>query len=133
MRRDLAALHAYLAAGADVPFAWGSNDCVTFAAGAVAAQTGLNPLAKLSRRWSTQRGALLLLRRYGGLEAAVSTVLTPVAPALAHRGDIAGVRAEAGEMVLMVIEGALLVGPDANGVRRLPRELMTVAWSAICP
>lgn len=109
-----------------MPFEWGrkANDCVAFAGGAVRAQTGIDPLKGL--RWTSQRSAMRLLSRLGGLEAAVSSRLSPVAPALARRGDIAGV-VENGKLLLMVVEGALLVGP---GQRRAPRAAMSLAWSA---
>ena len=126
--RDLASLAAYIAARQDMPFAWGQNDCVTFAAGAVHALTGLDPLAGIAR-WKTERGAMMALKRRGGLIAAVSSVLPTIALAHAHRGDIAAVEGPDGPY-LMVIEGVTLVGPSPQGLDRHPRAAMIHAWCA---
>src|SRR5438128_66589 len=103
--RDLSALIAFLDGRATTPHAWGdaANDCISFTAAAVEAQTGDNPIRRAGFRWSTERGATRLLRRLGGKAAAVDLVLKrhvamvaepdgsvawEDAPALAHRGDI---------------------------------------------
>lgn len=128
MTRDHHAITVYLAERARMPFDWKSNDCVRFARGAVQAQTG-RKLA-LPARWSTAAGAARALARLGGLEKAVDAVLPRIAPALAMRGDIAGVPDETFGIRLMVIEGDLLAGPGENGIRREPRRAMIMAWSA---
>jgi hypothetical protein len=129
MTRDHHALADYLAAAADRPFEWGTNDCVVFAADAVRAQTGADPLKGLPN-WRSKVGAARALKALGGLEAAVDGVLTPVAPALARRGDISLVRQADQSLALMVVEGETLAGPGANGVRRAPRSAMMKAWCA---
>lgn len=132
MIRDHAALARYLAARQALPFAWGreANDCVSFALGAVEAQTGRRLRSRLPN-WSTQTGARRVLARRGGLEAAVSSVLEAIPPAFAARGDIALVRhPQTGAEALFVVEGDTLVGPDASGARRLKRTHMIRAWRA---
>lgn len=126
--RDHEALLALLASRARRPFSWRSHDCVRFAAAAVKSQTGRDPLAGL--RWRTRAEAAALLDAEGGMEAAVSKRLLAVPPALAARGDIAGVPDAEFGLRLMVVEGVLLVGPGPDGLRRLPRSAMTQAWSA---
>ena len=126
--RDLNALATYVAARETVPFAWGLHDCVTFAAGAVLALTGRDPLADIAA-WTTERAALRELDRRGGLAAAVSSVLTEIPLAHAHRGDIGAVDGVRGPL-LVVIEGMTLVGPDRDGLARLPRTKLVRAWSA---
>jgi hypothetical protein len=125
--RDYGALARYLAERRAMPFAWGrkGNDCAAFAGGAIKAQTGRDPLAGL--RWSTATGAARLIARLGGMEAAVSARLTPIAPAKAHRGDLAGVADGRFGLLLMVVEGETLIGP---GNSRAPRSAMIHAWSA---
>ncbi|MES3152949.1 hypothetical protein O6Y00_11155 [Sphingomonas faeni] len=71
------------------------------------------------------------LRRLGGMEAAVSARLTAIAPALAQRGDIAGVPDDMLGLRLMVVEGETLVGPGDNGNCRQKRNAMTHAWSGL--
>lgn len=132
MARDYRALAGFIAGRETMPFAFGrrANDCVAYCAGAVAAQTGKDPLKGL--RWSTEAGAARLLRRFGGLAEAVSSRLTEIPPALAHRGDVAGVADEAapGGIRLMIVEGELLVGPGDAGNVRMRRSAMIRAWSA---
>lgn len=129
--RDHAALTAYIDARARIPFTWGraGNDCGSFAAGAVRAQTGADPLAAFAHRWTSRRGARRALAAEGGLAATVDHLLTRISPAMAQRGDIAEVEHPDGPG-LMVVEGDTLVGPGPSGARRLPRAAMTRAWSA---
>lgn len=130
MVRDHPALMAYIAARMRAPFAWGRHDCVTFAAGAIAAQTGRDPLAAVAHQWTTRRGAARILARVGGLAAAVDGVLTPIAPAMAARGDVAAWLDADGRPQLAIVEGATLIGPGLDGLKRLPRAAMVQAWSA---
>jgi len=132
MARDHDALPRFLEANLRTGFAWDDTglDCVRFAAGAVEAQTGRDPIAGLNLRWRSRRQARDgALKRLGGLEAAVDAVLAPVAAAMAQRGDIALVETETGP-ALMVVEGETLAGPGLTGLVRLPRSAMTRAWSA---
>ena len=132
MARDYRALAGFIAGREGMPFAWGRarNDCVSFCAGAVLALTGVDKLKGI--RWGSKAGALRLLAQLGGLEAAIGARLEPIAPAMAHRGDIAGVHdVEApGSIRLMVVEGELLVGPGTRGNVRVKRSEMILAWSA---
>jgi hypothetical protein len=131
MVRDYEALHRYVASHMRTPFAWDGHCCVIHAADAVLAQTGVDKLAAYRGRWKTARGAARLLTRLGGMEAAVSTVLTPVSPAMAQRGDVAGWRDQHGRVQLAIIEGETLVGPGEHCQMRLPRAAMVCAWSAV--
>jgi hypothetical protein len=132
MTRDYAALFAFIEARQASGFRWRfPRDCVGFAGAAIAAQTGIDPLADLPR-WRTRAEALALAEAEGGLEAGVDKRLTRIAPALAQRGDIAGLPDDSAfGLRLMVIEGATLVGPGARGLERLPRAAMVRAWSAV--
>jgi hypothetical protein len=127
--RNYDALLAFIAGRAAVPFDWKRNDCVRYAAGAVLAQTGVDPLRGVTR-WGTARGAARVLTRMGGMEAAVNSRLPAIAPAIAARGDIAGVPDDDLGLRLMLIEGEMLVGPGDAGNRRLKRSAMTHAWRA---
>lgn len=126
--RDHHAVTALLADRSRMPFDWQHNDCVRFAKAIVEAQTGQH--IALPASWTTARGAARVLKRLGGLEAAVDGLLPRVAPAMAMRGDIAGVADDQFGIRLMVVEGDLLAGPGPNGIRRVPRREMIMAWSA---
>jgi hypothetical protein len=131
MVRDYEALHRYAASHMRTPFAWGEHDCVLFAADAVKAQTGVDRLAAYRGRWKTARGAARLLKRLGGMAAAVDQVLTPIAPSMAQRGDVAAWRDADGRLQLAIVEGESLMGPGEAGLMRLPRAAMVCAWSAV--
>lgn len=129
MSRDYAALVAAIEAHSAKRFRWRrGRDCVSFAAACIEAQTGRDPLANVAI-WSTRREARALADAEGGLEAALDARLGRIPPALARRGDIAGLPDPLFGIRLMVIEGDTLVGPGARGLERLPRSAMTIAWS----
>ena len=141
-RRDVDALQRYLEARAFMPYEWGrcANDCISFLAGALFAQTGRTHLGRLT--WSNKIGALRILKAEGGMEAALDRRFRQIAPAQAMRGDIAGVpvsvladipgdEAALIELHPFVVEGVTLTTPGSRGLRRVPRGMMTTAWSAI--
>ena len=128
--RNILGLIEMIEAKAAVPFNWrGGADCVSFAALAIKAQTGIDPRGTL--RWASKRGALAAVATEGGIEAAIDRRLSRVAPALARRGDIAGVPDAQLGIPLMVVEGAMLVGPGEGGLERQPRSAMVMAWDAM--
>lgn len=128
--RDQAALVEFIESRMRTGFAWGkrANDCISFFGGAVLAMTGVDRLAPLPD-WKSAASANRVLKRLGGLEAALDSVLTPVPVAHAARGDGALVRMGEG-LAVMVVEGDSLVGPGLNGLVRLKRPAMLRAWSA---
>lgn len=128
MIRNHSALVAYLDARVRTGFAWWAQDCVTLAARAAQAQTGVNYLRRIGRRWSTAAGAARVLHELGGLETATDAMLRRIPPPRAHRGDVGLVELD-GRPCLVVIEGELLVGPGLAGLVRLPRRLLKTAWS----
>jgi hypothetical protein len=131
--RDYGALHRFIAERSAMPFAWGHdrNDCVSFAAAAVKAMTG-RVITFGGYRWATALGASRAVQSMGGMVDAVDAELHRIEPAFARRGDIAGVPARPGgnDLLLAVIEGDTLAGPAENGLFRLSRTMMVIAWSA---
>lgn len=85
-----ARLAAYLEPLRVRPFEWGRHDCCTFAAGAVEAMTGVDPMPEFRGRYSTAIGSARALRRHGAgeLDATLDRKFAQVAPAMAHRGDV---------------------------------------------
>ena len=129
MSRDHLALVALIEARSAQAFRWRrGRECVGFAGACIMAQTGVDPLADLPH-WDTRREAVTVARAAGGLKRAVDARLDPIAPALALRGDIAGLPDRLLGVRLMVIEGETLVAPGLRGLERLPRDAMTLAWS----
>ena len=129
--RDIGALLVWIEAHRFERHRWVRGcDCVSFALGGVLAQTGIDHLADLPG-WSTKAEALAVARELGGLTTALDARLVPIAPALAQRGDVAGLADRAFGVRLMIVEGATLVGPGAKRQERLPRSAMVRAWSAL--
>lgn len=109
-----AQLAAYLEPLRARPFAWGTHDCCAFAAGAVQAMTGVDPMPEFRGRYSSARGSALALRRFGAgtLAATLDGKIAAVAPALAHRGDVV---MSAG--LLGICLGPVLVAVGSEGAR----------------
>ena len=129
-RRDVAALIAFIDSRQNTAHEWGrkANDCAGFALDAVKAMTGKGRASSL--KWSSRAAGLRVIKRFGSLEAAFDHYFVRIPPALAQRGDIAGVPDETFGIHPMIVEGLTLVGPGDGGNRRLPRRAMTIAWSA---
>ena len=135
MTRDHEALTVYLDGRLTMPFTWGrrANDCVSFGLGAVKAQTGRDLVRELRRAgfdvdWNTAIGAARVLRRLGGIAAAFDRVLPVIETGAALRGDLGLVEGEAGRL-LVVVEGATVVGPGPAHAVRFPRSPLIRAWS----
>lgn len=106
------------------PFAYGTQDCATFAAAAVEAVTG-------ERRWeppySTEREALRLMG--GDLVGAVGDVLgAAVTPSRARRGDLVVLLADDGRQVLGVCIGERAAAPALDGLVFPPMSQAVAAW-----
>jgi len=81
-------LVTYLEARRFVPFAWGSNDCGLFCADGIIEMTGVDPVPAL-RGYKTERGALLKIRRAGGMQQiAVNAGFIEKPAGFAHRGEV---------------------------------------------
>jgi hypothetical protein len=127
--RDIRALIEFIDSRQNTPHEWGrsKNDCVSFVLGAVKAQTGHDRGTAI--RWTDEKSGLKAIKKAGGLEAAFDRWFTRIPPAKAMRGDIAGVPDERLGIHPMIVEGEMLVAPGDKGNMRLPRRLMTMAWS----
>ena len=128
--RDPHALVAFLESREDWAFGYGresrTHDCARFCGAGFAAVSGVNPLDSFAGRWTSERGARRILAAHGGLAAAVDTVMRPIDPTLAQRGDVG----MTDDNTLVLIEGDTVVGPASpKGLKRAPRAALTRAWS----
>lgn len=127
-----ARLAAHLAAVKAQPFAWVQNDCCTFAAGAVQAITGDDPMAPLRGKYSSKVSAARLIAKAGSLQALVTQYLgVPVhAPALAGRGDVVlfEMAAPYGPEALGICVGAHIAAPGPDRMVLLPITVAVAAW-----
>lgn len=127
--RDLDAFYAVIAARQGLAFSWVKGRCcASHMAAAVEAQTGVDVLEGLT--WRTRREAVAVINSLGGLEAAMDARFDRIAPAMAKRGDIAGIADRLLGVQLAVVDGAVLTAPGDYGLEHVGREAMIIAWDA---
>lgn len=108
------------------PFAWGHQDCCRFAADAVLAMTGIDPMADL-RHVRTADAAIRLLATYP-LTTLASARLGPMRPvATAQRGDVV-LLCRSDRQLLGLCVGAEWVAPAAHGLTFGPMHTALGAW-----
>lgn len=118
------ALAAYVDSRRDVPFAWGENDCCSWAAGALEAMTGERPPMP---EYADERAAARLLREES-LRSRVDELYGPeIAPSFAQRGDLVLMDLD-GRPTLGVSLGDGVAAPGADGVLVCPLSAAVAAW-----
>lgn len=122
-------LEALLASRQAQPFAWGANDCCSFAAAVVQAITGQDPTPPGLRGPRTQKQALRALKRHGGITGIATLALGQPAPAsLACVGDV--VLCQAGQRdMLAVCNGTSALAPSASGLIAVP--MGSLCWRLV--
>lgn len=111
-------LSAYLTQRRAMPFEWGSNDCLTFAAKGVHAMTGVDFSADYPA-YSTEAEAIDLINQHGGVEAIITAALGEGTDKVltAQRGDVAlitigdpvaGLVDDTGQRIAVFIRGGLI-------------------------
>jgi hypothetical protein len=122
-------LVGYLAEAARKPFAFGRHDCALFAAGAVAAMTGVDLAADWRGRYRTERGGLRMLRAAGYRDHAefAAAHFSEVPVAMAWPGDLA--QLDLGAVpVLGVVQGAGIYVLRPEGIATVPLLRAVRAW-----
>ncbi len=124
------------------PFAWGKNDCATFACDAVLAMTGTDLAEPLRRHTSALEAARALRAFLDSKESDTAKLLEATAEKIAaawkieeipvlyaQRGDLVLVNTEEG-MVLTVVSlnGYEVLAPGTAGLMRLPLKSARRAW-----
>ena len=124
-------LSDYLASVASRPFKWGEHDCALHIANAVAAITGDDIAADFRGKYSTELGSARALKRFGAgtLEATIDTLLDPIEPAFAQRGDVV---MRDGMLGVCVGATAAFVGEEGGkpGLVEFPRREWQKAWAS---
>ena len=119
-------LEAFARERRTMPFAWGTNDCATFAAAGIEALTGEVVLPEI--RGYTEREALRLIEEHGGLRRIVGLALGNENPAIfAAVGDV--VMVESGKReALAICNGATAIGAGPDGVVAVSMATAKAAW-----
>lgn len=125
-------LGKFLMARQKMPFAWGSNDCLIFAADAVKEMTGTDPAAQW-RGYTTKEEADVILAKEGSLTTLI-TIGLGIPPhasyRLASRGDIALADFGNGSTGCVVDDsGARLAAVTEKGLMRIPLKKATLIWN----
>jgi hypothetical protein len=124
-------LESFVAARQHQPFAWGAQDCATFAADAVQALTGVDVAPPHLRQHRHARAALRSLRAHGGLQAIAQAALgTPIPPILAGVGDVLLTRPSSSshQPMLALCNGATALAPGPQGLVSLGLGQVSHAW-----
>lgn len=120
------AFSEFLRARADLPFAWGGNDCCSFAAAGIEAMTGADLMRGVPDYSNAAEAARILMRP---LEDWLDERLNRMsAPAFAQRGDV-GLIVIDGRRSLALFEGHLLYGPGQTKLARAKRDAALMAWA----
>ena len=120
----------YLKAQQNVTFQWGVNDCCLFASAGVLATTGFDPMQQWRGKYTTETGAMRLLKKHGGgsVKAAFTHVFGELKPRLNARcGDLALVDTELGDAVGIVHACRVWV-MSPTGLTNLPISQAKGIW-----
>lgn len=117
-----------LAERMDRPFAWGSHDCVLFAADCVDACTGVDPAAHVRGTYACAASAARVMRAHGGLAALAAAALGPeVPPPFTQPGDV-GIVISDGRECLAVCIGKGWQVPGEKGLVFFELGQATRVW-----
>ncbi len=107
-----------------VPFAWGTADCLTFAAGCAEPVIGRDPIAHLRGRYDSELGAkrLMVENGWGDMGDVAASVFGEIPVALARDGDWARIVNEDGTDAIGVFAGEVIAAKLQHGVGQVARS-----------
>ena len=111
-----------------VPYAWGTQDCVMWAADAALAVSGDDPLGDLRGAWSSEAEAMTVLEAQGGLIAAMDARYPRKDKNFAQRGDIALIKDAQGQPSLGVCVGQFAAAPGPEEMLLTPMTKARIVW-----
>lgn len=119
------ALVNYIAIKRHEPFDYGVNDCCLFAAGAVEAITGEDPMSEFRGKYDSLKTSLIAIRDIGAgtLEATMDSKFPEVGIGNAQRGDLAFFDDSIG-----VVMGSFAYFVSDDGLERINRSFWDKCW-----
>lgn len=111
----------YITEHLKTPFAWGTNDCITFSIGWVEIATGQRYLPD---PWASELEAARIIKGYGGLVEALDAHFRRIHPNYARDGDIAICAG-----VVSLFSGPHVVAPGPEGLVFKLRTEADHAWT----
>lgn len=120
------ALSNYIVAKRHEPFEYGVNDCCLFAAGAVEAITGEDPMPEFRDKYDSLKTSLQAIKDIGAgtLEATMDEKFPKMEIGQAQRGDLAFFDGSVG-----VVMGGFAYFVSDDGLERINRSLWDKCWS----
>ena len=121
-------LAAYIEEHRNTPFRWGSHDCCRFAAGAVLAMTGRDPMADFD--YANEIGALRLIKKAGSLDVLLHQTLGQPLPSVAQArsGDVVITDINGGSSVGVCLGRTCAFAAEPAGLAFSPRTAARAAW-----
>lgn len=124
-------LSGFLRERRDMEFIWGKNDCVIFAADCVLRLTGFDPAERWRGSYSTEKEAVVLLRRHGGVTGFVNEGLGfrgTRETLTASRGDVVVCKTSWGVMAGIVDDSGEKIAVPQTNQKTLVRFPLSEAW-----
>jgi len=120
------ALVNYIAVKRHEPFEYGVNDCCLFAAGAVEAITGQDPMPEFRGKYDSLKTSLKVIKEIGAgtLEATLDGKFPEGGIGQAQRGDLAFFDGSVG-----VVMGGFAYFASDDGLEKVPRAMWDKCWS----
>lgn len=123
-------LEAFIRSRRNVPFAYGTNDCVVYVCDAIEAMTGEDIFAELRGTYDSELGARRKLIEIGGIEAWFSQRMRRHQTVLrATRGDVGLMPGENGWQPAAICLGSHWCGPSDEGILMVPISTAVAAWA----
>jgi hypothetical protein len=119
-------LSDYITTKRDEPFEYGLNDCCLFAAGAVEAITGEDPMPEFREKYDSLKTSIKAIKEIGAgtLEATMDGKFPEVEIGQAQRGDLAFFDDSVG-----VVMGGFAYFVSDDGLERIDRSVWDKCWS----
>lgn len=119
------ALAEYIASKRDEPFEYGKNDCCMFAAGAVLAITGTDPVPEYRGKYDSLKTSVKVLKEIGGgrLDKVMDDKFPTIPIGKAQRGDLVWFVDSVG-----VVAGRFAWFVSDDGLERVPMDMWDKAW-----
>jgi hypothetical protein len=132
------ALHLFLVSRANVPFAWGSQDCALFAADGILAMTGVDIAQDFRGKYSDEASAFAAIKSIAGGATVEDAAAYCAAkhglaewkyPLMAQRGDLV-VLEDSGRIIAGIVHlnGRHIAAAGELGLKRIPITAIKRAW-----
>lgn len=124
------AIHEVYRSERGIPFVWGSNDCLSFAAACAEKITGIDPMSALRGRYDTAMDAkrVMVEEGWGNLGDMAASMFAEIHVSEARTGDWALIVNEDKTETIGVVCGPMIAAKLEAGIGQAPRSRMTRAF-----